>query len=108
MTKRRCRIARVVALVAGVPLFPAASAAALGLFLNERATAQATALCARLGTGVREDDAVALSRGTGARRARGPNWHEFGFQGWVFNATACRIEIAFGAVMSARAIDYPD
>lgn len=85
-------------------------AAVLGYaaYANDSAEQAARKLCAALQLGSEIDRAIARARAEGARY-RGPRteegaeFHDFEFQGWVFNVGVCRVTVSGGKIRSSEA-----
>jgi hypothetical protein len=90
----------IVLLIAGVLGYAA--------YANDSAEHAARKFCAALQVGSDIDRAIARARAEGARY-RGPRteeareFHDFEFQGWVFNVGVCRVTVAGGKIRSFEA-----
>ena len=89
----------LVLLIAGVVGYAA--------YANDSAEQAAKRLCAALQVGSEIDRAIARARAEGARY-RGPRteagteFHDFEFQGWVFNVGVCRVTVSGGKIRSSE------
>ena len=93
----------VLALLIGIPVVLLAAAVAAGLYLNQRAEADAGTFCSSINVGMPEADAVALGQASTRRHSQSGNEHRFFFQGWVFNGSECIVRVEAGKVVAAKA-----
>ena len=78
------------------------------IYANESAERQAKTFCAAVPVGAAVDPVVVRAkaesvRHRGPREVDGKMFHDFEFQGWVFNAGVCRVHVSAGKVTSVKA-----
>ncbi len=92
-------------LLGGLAALTVAGLAALvsvGIYANQRAAGEAARFCAQSPAGADPALAIARAEAAGVRRVPLPAGagDDYYFQGWVFNAAVCRLEVANGRVVA--------
>ncbi len=102
------RLAQIILGIGLVVVVLLVSMVLLGFYLNDRAAADAKALCQSITPGTRESEAVRMGLATRARHLTASDRHIFAFQGWVFNAVSCQVTITNGSVASVAVVELSD
>ena len=94
------RCLRLAALLAALALGGVAALVGWGLYANQRAADAARDFCAASPVGSAAAEVTARAEAAGLRQGptREPEGRDFYFQGWVFNAAVCHIDIQKGRV----------
>jgi len=102
------KIARILAVSAGMLVLLIVGIVCLGIYLNHRAAADAQSLCDRVHLTSPETEALAIAASTRARHVQGTGKHLFGFQGWLFNAVSCEVTTSNGRITGKRVVEALD
>jgi hypothetical protein len=102
------RILTVLGWILLTPVVLIAGLAVLGGWQNARAERDATVLCERIRPNQDEAEALRLGADTRAMHLEASGRHLFRFQGGIFNAFACEVQVNEGKVSRAGVVAMGD
>lgn len=99
---------KVLATVASAIALAFVGLVAFGSWANDQAARRARTFCDSVRPGMDEVAVVESGRAVASRHMAGAQAHRFIFQGWVFNASLCVVQVAAGRVVGVAVEDAQD